>query len=40
VPDGEILTRAQVRVACVEADTWQPCRIPEAVANLIEDNLH
>jgi len=39
-PDGEILTRAQVRVACVEADTWQPCRVPEAVANLIEDNLH
>lgn len=35
VPDAEILTRAKVRVACVDADTWQPCRIPDDVMNLI-----
>ena len=36
VPDGETLTRAKVRVACIDAQTWQPRRIPEQVANLIE----
>ena len=36
VPAGEILTRAQVRVACIDANTWQPRRIPEEVAALIE----
>ena len=36
VPAGEILTHAQVRVACIDAQTWQPRRIPEQVAALIE----
>lgn len=35
VPDGDILTRAKVLVACVEANTWQPCRIPDDVMALI-----
>jgi acyl-CoA thioester hydrolase len=39
VPGGEILTRAQVRVACIGAQTWQPQRIPEHVANMIEGNF-
>jgi acyl-CoA thioesterase FadM len=29
-----------VRVACVDANTWQPCRIPEHVMNLIDDTLN
>ncbi|HJU08909.1 MAG TPA: tol-pal system-associated acyl-CoA thioesterase [Rhodanobacteraceae bacterium] len=36
VPNGETLTRARVRVACIDASTWQPRRIPEQVAALIE----
>lgn len=36
--DGEVLTRAKVRVACVDANTWQPCRIPDDVVNLIGGN--
>jgi len=36
VPAGETLTRAKVRVACIDAQTWQPRRIPEQVANMIE----
>ena len=36
VPNGETLTRAKVRVACIDANTWQPRRIPEQVAALIE----
>jgi len=35
-PDGETLTRARVRVACVDADTWQPCRIPDDITQMIE----
>ena len=38
VRDGEILTRASVRVACVDARDWQPRRIPEAITHLIEGN--
>jgi acyl-CoA thioester hydrolase len=37
VPDGEILTRAKVLVACVDANTWMPCRIPDDVTRLIEE---
>ena len=36
VPDGNVLTRAKVLVACVDANTWMPCRIPGDVTNLIE----
>jgi acyl-CoA thioester hydrolase len=36
VPDGEILARARVRVACVDAGAWQPCRIPDGVVNMME----
>lgn len=36
VRDGETLTRARVRVACVDAQDWRPRRIPEQVANMIE----
>lgn len=36
VHDDAPLTRAQVRVACVDATTWQPCRIPDEIAKLIE----
>jgi len=35
VPEGETLTRAKVLVACVDADTWLPCRIPDDLVNLI-----
>jgi len=27
--DGTVLTRARVRAACIDAQTWQPMRIPE-----------
>ena len=40
VPAGEILTRAQVRVACIDANTWQPRRIPDEVTNMIEGTQH
>jgi len=36
VPGGEVLTRAKVLAACVDANTWTPCRIPDDVTNLIE----
>ncbi|HJU25824.1 MAG TPA: YbgC/FadM family acyl-CoA thioesterase, partial [Rhodanobacteraceae bacterium] len=36
VPGGETLTRAQVRVACVDAKRWQPCRIPDEITTLLE----
>lgn len=39
VPDAQMLTRAQVRVACVDARTWQPRRIPDEVAALIEGTI-
>ena len=39
VRDGETLTRASVRVACVDARDWQPRRIPEQVATLIENGV-
>jgi acyl-CoA thioester hydrolase len=35
VPDAETLTRAKVLVACVDANTWMPCRIPDDIVNLI-----
>lgn len=38
VRDGELLTQARVRVACVGAQDWQPRRIPEAITHLIEGN--
>ena len=38
VPGGETLTRAKVLVACVDAKTWQPCRIPDDLVNLIDGN--
>jgi acyl-CoA thioester hydrolase len=34
--DGVTLARARVRVACVEADAFVPCRIPPDIADLIE----
>ncbi|MBS0432733.1 MAG: tol-pal system-associated acyl-CoA thioesterase [Proteobacteria bacterium] len=37
-PAGEVLTRAQVRVACIDAQDWLPRRIPEPVVNMIEGN--
>jgi acyl-CoA thioester hydrolase len=36
VPDGELLTRAKVLVACVDANDWTPCRIPDEVLALID----
>jgi len=36
VTGGEMLTRAKVRVACVDAENWQPCRIPDDVVALID----
>ena len=27
--DAAVLTRARVRAACIDAETWLPCRIPE-----------
>lgn len=38
VPDGEILTRAKVLVACVDAKSWTPCRIPDGIVNLMGGN--
>lgn len=34
--DNALLTRAQVRVACVDAADWLPCRIPDDIAALID----
>ena len=36
--DGVTLARARVRVACVDAGTFTPCRIPHEIAALIEGN--
>lgn len=36
VAEGVTLTRARVRVACVDAQTFAPCRIPPPIAALIE----
>lgn len=33
--DDSLLTRASVRVACVDAANWLPCRIPDDIAALI-----
>lgn len=30
-PDGELLVTATVRVACVQADTFRPCAMPDAL---------
>ncbi len=30
-PDGELLITATVRVACVQADAFRPCAMPEAL---------
>jgi acyl-CoA thioester hydrolase len=38
VADGVTLARAQVRVACVDARTLKPCRIPAEIVPLIEGN--
>ncbi|HET9819489.1 MAG TPA: tol-pal system-associated acyl-CoA thioesterase [Rhodanobacteraceae bacterium] len=38
VADGVTLARARVRVACVDAHTISPCRIPAEIAPLIEGN--
>ncbi|MDQ2971579.1 MAG: tol-pal system-associated acyl-CoA thioesterase [Rhodanobacteraceae bacterium] len=37
--DGTLLARAKVRVACVDAANWLPCRIPDDIALLIEGNI-
>ncbi len=34
--DAVTLARAQVRVACVDAKSFTPCRIPQEIAALIE----
>src|SRR5690242_423725 len=34
--DGVTLARARVRVACVDADAFVPCRIPPDIADLIQ----
>ena len=36
--DAVVLARASVRVACVDANTFRPCRIPPDVAALIQGN--
>lgn len=36
VGDGVTLARAQVRVACIGADSFTPCRIPPDIAGLIQ----
>lgn len=36
VADGITLARADVRIACVDADGFTPCRIPADIAALIE----
>ncbi|HKT42898.1 MAG TPA: tol-pal system-associated acyl-CoA thioesterase [Rhodanobacteraceae bacterium] len=38
VADGATLARATVRVACIDADSFVPCRIPQDIAVLIEGN--
>ena len=38
VTDGATLARAKVRVACIDADSFVPCRIPQDIAVLIEGN--
>jgi acyl-CoA thioester hydrolase len=40
VADGITLARAQVRVACVDAEAFVPRRIPAKVAVLIEGNTN
>jgi len=40
VADGVTLARAQVRIACVDAEAFVPRRIPRQVATLIEGNTH
>ena len=40
VADGVTLARAQVRIACVDAEAFVPRRIPRQVAALIEGNTH
>ncbi len=37
--DETLLIRAQVRVACVGAANWLPCRIPDDIAALIQGTL-
>lgn len=36
VADGITLARATVRVACIDAGSFAPCRIPQDIAALIE----
>jgi len=36
VADAEVLTRARVRVACLDARDWTPRRIPAEIAALIQ----
>lgn len=36
VADGVTLARAKVRVACIDAAGFMPCRIPQDIAALIE----
>ena len=38
VADGATLARASVRVACVDATRFAPCRIPHDIAALIQGN--
>ena len=39
VADGVTLARATVRVACVDAQHWMPCRIPATASALIEQGI-
>jgi acyl-CoA thioester hydrolase len=36
VADGVVLARAKVRVACIGADSFVPCRIPADIVDLIQ----
>ncbi|MEO6967074.1 MAG: tol-pal system-associated acyl-CoA thioesterase [Rhodanobacteraceae bacterium] len=38
--DEILLTRTNVRVACVGAANWLPCRIPDDIATLMEANMN
>jgi acyl-CoA thioester hydrolase len=38
VADAVTLARATVRVACIHADSFVPCRIPPDIAALIQGN--
>lgn len=38
--DNAPLIRARVRVACVDAVNWVPCRIPDEVTALLEGNAN